>query len=380
MTGFGFGFKVSPNTLFKGGGWPVLSSAKTIMIGDSNTYASGTSGPLELFCGLSGGKFQYGANKGVNGNTTTQMAARFAADVVANTPYAVIIMGRVNDIGAGISIATGLANYTTMINAAKTASIRCIVFASPPYTSNPTAIVAFNEQLQTLCASLGVEFIDPWASAIRAGDGTWADASYSADGVHATPKANRIGIASVIAGIRKPNYTPLLVTSNTDAANKISNGLFTASVANVPTGWSIDAALTPTIVSAAIGNRFDLSFSALAGYKLATGPNPWSGLAAGDTVRLSGRVVTSGLEANGVSANPGQGKADVYTFIQFSGTSSLALLLHPAISADVDAVFEADLLLPSGIAGASLYIMAGPRSGTISGNYALSQFSLKKIA
>lgn len=102
-------------------------------------------------------------NKGVPNNTSTQMAARFSTDIVANTPACVLIEEAfVNDLPAEISPAAEMNNLQAMITAAQTAGIKPVLLtqnlvasstwinAAPPYLANTRA----------LAGSTGIRMID----------------------------------------------------------------------------------------------------------------------------------------------------------------------------------------------------------------------------
>lgn len=83
-------------------------------------------------------------NMGIGSQTSTQINARFAADVVALKPKMVIINGGVNDIAGGsITKETFLANYTAMLNACIANDILPVVCKILPWTNGT------NEQMQT---------------------------------------------------------------------------------------------------------------------------------------------------------------------------------------------------------------------------------------
>lgn len=83
-------------------------------------------------------------NMGIGPQTSTQINARFAADVVALKPKMVIINGGVNDIAGGsITKETFLANYTAMLNACIANDILPVVCKILPWTNGT------NEQMQT---------------------------------------------------------------------------------------------------------------------------------------------------------------------------------------------------------------------------------------
>lgn len=93
-------------------------------------------------------------NMGIGSQFTTQIAARFAADVVALKPKFALIEGGVNDIAAGnVTKETFLANYTSMLNACASANIIPVVCKIFPWKSGT------NLQMQTRdswCADLKV--------------------------------------------------------------------------------------------------------------------------------------------------------------------------------------------------------------------------------
>lgn len=96
-------------------------------------------------------------NKGVPSNTSTQMEARFDADIIANAPACVLIeQAFVNDLPSIISAATEQANLQAMITAAKNAGIKPVLMtqnlvasstwinAAPPYLANTRALAGTN--------------------------------------------------------------------------------------------------------------------------------------------------------------------------------------------------------------------------------------------
>ena len=78
---------------------------------------------------MSGQRLTLTANKGVGGNTTTQMIARFDTDILELDPLPgwLLIEPGPNDAGAGVPAATTIANVTEMITRARLAGIRVIL-------------------------------------------------------------------------------------------------------------------------------------------------------------------------------------------------------------------------------------------------------------
>jgi lysophospholipase L1-like esterase len=83
-------------------------------------------------------------NMGIGSETSTQIEARFANDVVGLSPkYALIEAGRVDISGGGISKATFLANQTSMLDACVAAGIIPIILQMTSWTNGT------NVQMQT---------------------------------------------------------------------------------------------------------------------------------------------------------------------------------------------------------------------------------------
>lgn len=83
-------------------------------------------------------------NMGVSGNTSTQIAARFVADLVNLRPRLAIIEGGINDMGSYVPVtskATYLANWTAMLAAAQasTSVERIVAMAILPWTNGSAA-------------------------------------------------------------------------------------------------------------------------------------------------------------------------------------------------------------------------------------------------
>lgn len=79
------------------------------------------------------GSYTY-QNMGIGGQTTSAISARFAADVVALKPRAVVIEGGVNDIATAVTKSTFLSNWESMLDAAVENDIVPIVLKILPWT------------------------------------------------------------------------------------------------------------------------------------------------------------------------------------------------------------------------------------------------------
>ncbi|MDP9052830.1 MAG: GDSL-type esterase/lipase family protein [Acidobacteriota bacterium] len=144
-------------------------------------------------------------NRGIGGQTTLQMLARFRQDVEALNPKAVVVLGGANDIAAGISVAQIEENLATMGELAKARGIRP-VFASitpvsdyhkdvdPAYavTPNrpPATIQAIDTWLRSLCQSQGYVYLDYYSAMVDTAGQLQAD--LSDDGLHPNSKGYRV--------------------------------------------------------------------------------------------------------------------------------------------------------------------------------------------
>ncbi len=126
-------------------------------IGDSLMFGApvGPIGMVDAFAAIRGFSF---LNKGIPGQQSGAIAARFVTDVVANKPRYVLLEGGINDIilGGGLE-APFLANMGAMLTQAAAAGIKAVVVSMAPATilSNgaATARDLFNADLKTQIAA-----------------------------------------------------------------------------------------------------------------------------------------------------------------------------------------------------------------------------------
>lgn len=144
-------------------------------------------------------------NRGIGGQTTSQMLGRFLQDVVALRPRAVVIMGGINDIGKGYSEANIEQNLEMMGDLAKEHGVHPL-FASllpvsdyhksadPRYEETrdhpPAAISHINQWLQDYCAREKFVFINYYP--VMADYKGQMQADLSDDGLHPNGKGYRV--------------------------------------------------------------------------------------------------------------------------------------------------------------------------------------------
>ncbi len=144
-------------------------------------------------------------NRGIGGQTTSQMLGRFLQDVVALHPRAVVIMGGINDIGRGIAEASIEQNLEMMGDLAKQNGIRPLFSSILPVSDyhkaadprfemtrdHPPALISrVNQWLQNYCARerfVYVNYVPPMVDAKGQMQADLAD-----DGLHPNGKGYRV--------------------------------------------------------------------------------------------------------------------------------------------------------------------------------------------
>lgn len=149
-------------------------------------------------------------NRGVGGQTSTQMLLRFQQDVVALGVKKVILNTGINDIGEGdgfYDLRLTIQNIQSMIDIAKQNDIELILSSVLPATdicvnrwmkiSNvQEKIGLLNKEIITLASDNNLKYID-YNSKLRNTDGTFNDL-YTFDGVHPNLEGYKIMEALVL--------------------------------------------------------------------------------------------------------------------------------------------------------------------------------------
>jgi lysophospholipase L1-like esterase len=143
-------------------------------------------------------------NMGIGGQTTTQIAARFNADVLDLKPRLALIQGGTNDIGYGtVTLATFLSNWKRMLDACQASGIKPLVLLINMRTVYSTAQSQQRERWNASLRSLAGRYpravvIDPspYVGTARLGGplhNLWnIDPAYGAgDGIHFNPAGYR---------------------------------------------------------------------------------------------------------------------------------------------------------------------------------------------
>lgn len=120
-------------------------------------------------------------NRGISGQTTAQMVARFREDVLSLSPQVVVILAGTNDIAGNTGPMTPQqtqANYAAMGNLAKEQGVQVVFSSVMPvhaYTSSafgmlhsrpPEKILELNAWLKEYCEQNGLIYLDYYAAMV----------------------------------------------------------------------------------------------------------------------------------------------------------------------------------------------------------------------
>ncbi|WLH27411.1 SGNH/GDSL hydrolase family protein [Pseudomonas canadensis] len=185
---------------------PLLTDV--LVLGDSRAFqcTKGNVGFADWAVSETGGlaAFPMALNKGIDGNTTSQMLARLQADVMANsTDFDVMVhFGTGNDRLQGMSLEQTIRNLEYLYEAlikrgkvviaiAETPVIGANVGLPAQQTANHFAV---HNWYLNVAPSLGVIVVNPWDEMLDPASGTsfWPKEGMTGDGLHPTPMGARI--------------------------------------------------------------------------------------------------------------------------------------------------------------------------------------------
>jgi len=145
-------------------------------------------------------------NAGVPGNLTWQMRSRLSADVLAYKPDVLFVMGGTNDLAAGVSQATIIANLRAIVTTAQSHGIHVFLLTIPPdsYPAMVSRVNSLNGAIVGLGTSLTVRVTNihrPLASSA----GTYI-ARYTSDGLHLSSLGAQVVANTIYARIKPVGY------------------------------------------------------------------------------------------------------------------------------------------------------------------------------
>ena len=140
-------------------------------------------------------------NRGIGGQTTPQMLARFRPDVINLKPAAVIILAGINDIAENtgpttLEIIAG--NIASMAELAKANGIKVVLCSVLPAYDFPwhrglqpaEKVVKLNSMIKAYAEKNGITYVDYYAAMVDARKGLSAD--IAPDGIHPNLKGYKI--------------------------------------------------------------------------------------------------------------------------------------------------------------------------------------------
>ncbi len=154
------------------------SGVSVAFIGDSITWQWSRSGFHPEYFASNG----Y-VNKGISGENTTEMLARYDYDIIALRPRIVVIMGGTNDIAQGVTQDGIMANLKAMAERAQAAGIKVVLCSVTPcnrtYSSvggpKTLAILPLNEAIKAYAAGKGFPYCNYYPVLADENDGLRAE-------------------------------------------------------------------------------------------------------------------------------------------------------------------------------------------------------------
>ena len=162
-------------------------------------------------------------NRGISGQTTSQMLIRFRPDVIALKPKVVVILAGTNDIAGNtgpITIDAIADNLTSMVDLAHANGINVVLSSVMPVSDHnknqqgnpiiqtvrrpPAQILALNDRIKKLCAERKLVYLDYYSA--MADDKGFLKEELSYDGLHATAKGYEVmtktAMPAIAAGLK----------------------------------------------------------------------------------------------------------------------------------------------------------------------------------
>lgn len=208
---------------------PLLTDV--LVLGDSRAFqcTKGNVGFTDWAVSETGGlaAFPLTLNKGIDGNTTSQMLARLQADVIANSSAfdVMVHFGTGNDRLQGMSLDQTIRNLEylyaallkrgkVVIAIAETPVIGANVGLPPQQTANHFAV---HNWYLNVAPALGVIVVNPWDEMVDPASGSsfWPKEGMTGDGLHPTPMGARIIGRKVGEALKRLfTFPAILPTSN----------------------------------------------------------------------------------------------------------------------------------------------------------------------
>ncbi|RYD77549.1 MAG: acylhydrolase [Sphingobacteriales bacterium] len=150
-------------------------------------------------------------DRGISGQTTSQMLLRFRQDVIDLKPAAVVILAGINDIAENtgpVTLETIFGNIVSMVQLAQAHKIKvvmCTVLPANKFPWRPAIepaekVIALNKMLLNYATQNKVVYVDYYSAMVDADKGL--PKKYAYDGIHPTLQGYKVMEPLVEAGIK----------------------------------------------------------------------------------------------------------------------------------------------------------------------------------
>jgi acyl-CoA thioesterase-1 len=132
-------------------------------------------------------------NKGIVGELTEQMLARFDSDVIGLSPGVVIILGGSNDLGWGLTPRQIFLNLNKMYKLSlenRITPVACTVPSIRGYDEGIPPRKVLNRLVREHCREIGIRCVDVFSATIEESTSRLAS-QYSSDGLHLSSEGYR---------------------------------------------------------------------------------------------------------------------------------------------------------------------------------------------
>lgn len=347
---------------------PIFPSGNSVIaLGDSITFITcdiigdqrGAQSWFSWAALLSDSQIGWLRNAGVIGNTTTDMARRIQADVIAYNPRFCIIHGGTNDAYvSAFPLATFAGNVRSMVAQLRAARITpvltTVLFRSDAgaLTAANTLIEQYNAWLRVYARTQGIKLL-PFCEVLLDPTTGITKPVNTSDGLHPSAAGAQIlgqTAADGLAAVMPPWTPPLAQHSQAWAINQLANGLFLANAAGLGTGFVIDQGTgTGSIVagvSPVLGNWQKLAENPHTNQTVLHGPLNTVVVNPGDRLAFCGRFQSSCT---------GTDSAAIELLWWPGGTTSIPVFNFPGIVAPH--VFYTETVAPAGTTGFGVYMI-----------------------
>ncbi|MCX2678449.1 SGNH/GDSL hydrolase family protein [Galbibacter sp. EGI 63066] len=151
-------------------------------------------------------------DRGISGQTTSQMLLRFRRDVIDLQPKVVVLLAGINDIAENtgpVELKDVFGNIISMVDLAQANQIKVVVCSVVPANNFPwrksikpaDKVIALNTMMQQYCGENNIVYVDYYNAMVNDKKGLGKD--LAEDGVHPTSKGYKIMEPLVKAGIKQ---------------------------------------------------------------------------------------------------------------------------------------------------------------------------------